>query len=155
MINKTWSFILAIGLYVQTAQSQETDPTFVVCEHVRIWPYYHPDLTNKISFWDIKHHFEKDYPLSSFQKMKHNSGIITVKFWVNCHGEMGGFNVLECDLTYKETQLNVGISNYFLKKTKLLTQWEVPVNSHGTQVNSHKFYSFRIVNGKLIQILPK
>lgn len=155
MLINRWSILLAFSLLLQFGQAQESDTSFVICDGGPVWPYYYPDLLNKASFWDIKKHFENEYPYQRFKSLEHNSGIITVQFVVNCEGQMGNFKVLTCDLNYLKKELNSEISTYFFQKTKQLTQWIVATDANGNKVNSHKFYSFRIQNGALLQILPK
>ena len=135
--------------------SQEKDTTFTLCGEGKAWPYYHPELTIEGDFWKVKEHFKTDYPLRKFKSLKSNTGIIIVQFKVNCKGEMGDFFIQQCDFNYQPTLLDEQITKYFLAKTKKLTGWIPGKNKDGKAVNHHKFFSFRIKEGVLIQILPK
>ena len=135
--------------------SQEKGSAFTLCDSISVWPYYHPKLTYQGGFWVIKQHFKSTYPTDEFEALKTNSGIITVQFKVNCTGETGDFKVQQCDLNYKPTVLDKKITEYFLSKTKLLKEWIPAKDENGQTVNSHKFFSFRIKDGVLLEILPK
>ena len=147
--------MLLCGIISLNVYSQEKDTSFSLCEDVSTWPYYHPELKYKGGFWVIKEHFKSTYPTTKMQVLKKNSGIVTVRFKVNCKGEMGEFSLIQYDLDYQKTTLNKIITDYFLTKTKELKDWIPPKNEEGKIVNSHKFFSFRLINGELIEILPK
>ena len=135
--------------------SQERDTSFTMCGDGKAWPYYHPDLTIEGNFWEVKKHFRTDYPLDLFKTLENNTGIITVQFKVNCKGETGNFSTQQCDFKYQPNIMDERIINYFLAKSKTLSGWLPGKNEEGEAVNHHKFFSFRIKEGVLIQILPK
>lgn len=135
--------------------SQEKDNTFTLCDESRTYPYYYPELTYQGSFWEIKQHFTSEYPTTKFQTLKNNSGIITIQFKVNCKGETGTFRLQQCDLGYQPTIVDKEITNYFLNQTILLKNWTPAKDEEGNIVNSHKFFSFRLKEGVLLEILPK
>jgi hypothetical protein len=135
--------------------SQEKDVSFVLCGDSLCWPYYNPDITIRGDFWEVKKHYNSAYPKDQFKALKNNTGIITVTFKVNCKGETGDFSIQQCDFSYQPTIMAKQISDYFLEKSKTLTGWVPGKNEEGIIVNHHKFFSFRIKEGELIQILPK
>jgi hypothetical protein len=118
-----------------------------------VWLYHHRELKYKGSFWEIKKQYE--YPIAKFQNLKNNSGIITIPFKGNCKGETGDFSLQQCDLACQLTRLDTAITTYFLNKTKMLKGWSPAKNKEGKLINSHKFYSLRIRQGILLEILPK
>lgn len=148
-------FIICVFFCANILYSQEKDAGFVLCGDSICWPYYNPDLTIKGDFWEVKRHYNNDYPTSSFKLLKNNTGIITVSFKVNCKGETGDFSVQQCDFNYQSTVMAKPVTDYFLAKSKSLTGWMPGKDEEGNVVNHHKFFSFRIKEGKLIQILPK
>lgn len=144
------AFFCATLLY-----SQEKEAPFVLCGDSICWPYYYPDLTIKGDFWDVKKHYNESYPESEFKSLENNTGIITVTFKVNCKGESGDFSEQHCDFIYQPNVMDEKIIHYFLAKSKRLTGWISGRDDKENPVNHHKFFSFRIKEGVLIQILPK
>ena len=149
------SFIFFSLLFSMFLFSQEKDTTFTLCNKGTLLPYYNPELTYKGGFWEVKQHYQKEYPASQFQALKNNSGIITIQFKVNCKGKTGNFVVQQCDLDYQAITLDKKITAYLLMKTKTLTNWIPAKDEEGQLVNCHKFFSFRMKSGQLLEILPK
>ena len=133
--------------------SQETE--FKLCEQVETYPYYFNKVTYKGGFWIIKQHYITKYPKNSFQKLKNNSGIVTIQFKVNCKGQAGDFIIKQCDLNYKPIILDEEITTHFIEETQNLKDWIPGKDEDGNNVNSYKFFSFRIKEGVLLEILPK
>jgi hypothetical protein len=148
-------FLVCFVLFCNFLFSQEKDTSFTLCNDGNIYPYYHPELKYKDGFWEIKQHFQSTYLTTKFQALKSNSGIITVQFKVNCKGQIGDFILQQCDLSYQPTTLDKEITDYFLTATKMLKNWIPAKDKEGNIVNSHKFFSFRIKEGILLEILPK
>lgn len=145
------SFIPLLG-FCNTLVAQDQ---FKLCDSIKTMPYYYPDMSNALNFYEIKTHFRTDYPEARFKKLAANSGIITIQFKINCKGEVGDYRLQQCDLNYKAVEMDAAITDYFMSKTKELKEWNLGKDETGLIVNSHKFYSFRIVNGILTEILPK
>ena len=152
---RNYIIIISCLFYSNLLFSQEKDTTYVLCGEGITWPYYYPDLTYKGGFWEIKQHFNSNYPTKKFQSLKNNTGIITIQFKVNCNGETGDFVLQQCDFNYQKTTVNKKITTYLLNQTKLLNDWIPAKDKNGEIVNSHTFFSFRIKDGVLLEILPK
>ncbi len=148
-------FFISCYLLFSLANTANAQDDFKLCDSVKTMPYYHPDITNALNFYDIKKHFREEYPEERFKKLAVNSGLITIQFKINCKGEVGEYRLQQCDLNYKLIEMDASITDYFMKKTKELKDWNLGKDEAGLIVNSHKFYSFRIVNGVLLEILPK
>lgn len=115
-------------------------------------PYYYPPLEYRGGFYEVKEHFFKGY---KEVEGKDNSGIIRIKFQVNCKGDMGNFEVESYSLSYKKMNLNKNITEQFVRLTKELDNWVPAIDDKGEKVDSYKFFAFKIVDGKLKEILPK
>lgn len=128
---------------------EESD--FILCEG-DLYPYYYPALNYKGNFYAIKERFYQEYlPVQSTL----NSGIVKIGFHVNCQGQTGNFKTETYDFNYSETEIHSKITEQLLKITKSLDQWIPAEKDNGQQVNSHKFFAFKIQDGRLIDILPK
>ena len=56
---------------------------------------------------------------------------------------------------YESNVMSKKITKQLLNISKTLDDWIPAYDEDGNSVNSHKFFAFKIVNGKLIDILPK
>ncbi|WP_024741906.1 hypothetical protein [Tenacibaculum maritimum] len=116
------------------------------------WPYYYPTLEYKGGFYEIKKHYFNNYRTIV---SPNNSGIVKIRFNINCKGISGNFHLETYSLEYKNTVISKKITDQLFFLTKSLNNWIPGRDEDGETVNSHKFLAFRIVNGKLIDILPK
>lgn len=148
---KFWSIIFFIMPSIYAQQNKD----FVLCADQQTQPYYYPELRYAGGFWEIKNHFQTNYQETKYVNLENNSGIVTIQFVVNCEGKTGRFVTQSCDLNYSENQVNPLIVEHLLKLTMALNSWVVAKDEMKTKVNSHTFLSFRLVNGKITEILPK
>lgn len=146
--------LLLLSSYMSRTYAQ-SDENFTLCVNQKTCPYYNPELKYQGGFWEIKNHFLTNYPENEFASLPFNSGLVTIQFVVNCNGQTGKFNTQSCDLSYESTDVNNTIISHLLALTKQLDQWIPAKDDHQNTVNSHTFLSFRIENGKIIEILPK
>jgi len=149
------TIIIAILVLSFSLFSQEKEVNFTLCDSIGLWPYYNPTLKYQGGFWEIKQQFKTTCPTNKFKNLKNNTGIVTIQFKVNCKGEIGNFRLQQCDLNYQPTLLDKKITTYLLSQTKQLKNWIPAIDEDGNTVNSHKFLSFKLKEGVLLEILPK
>ena len=140
---------VAIMVVLYGCSSANSD--FELCDG-NLYPYYYPELKYKGEFYAIKRSFYDQYKII---ESANNSGIVRIQFHVNCKGVSGNFEVETYDLTYRKNTIDNQIVAQLLQLSKELNGWVPGVNEDGETINSHKFLAFRIVNGELIDILPK
>lgn len=140
----------ALGTFAQTA-----DTVFSRCPDVPNHPYYYPKLRYEGDFWAIKKHFYEGFPTEEFAVLSNNTGIATVHFWVNCRGMSGDFRTECYGHDYKPIVLHERIVRYLVERTARLRGWIPARFENGQVANSHKFFTFRIDHGKLVDILPQ
>ena len=117
--------------------------------------YYLNDLKYKGGFYEIKEVLSTHFSMRNFTDAPNNNGIVTIQFVVNCIGETGRFKVVVCDFEYQNSQINPEIVNQLLEAILKLKDWIPAKDENGLVVNSHKFFSFKIQNGKIVDIYPK
>ena len=127
------------------------DEEFNLCSG-SLHPYYYPSLKYKGGFYEIKKHFYENYKPTYGEK---DTGIIRIQFQVNCHGETGNYKIQSYNLNYTTTRLSDKITKQLLLLTKGLKEWIPATNDMGENIDSHKFFAFKLVDGKLKDILPK
>lgn len=85
--------------------------------------------------------------------VKKESGLIRIRFIVNCKGETGRYRTLAMDKDYKEKIFDYKITNQLLKITKELNGWGIQTYE-GRNIDYYQYLIFVIKEGKLIKILP-
>ena len=129
----------------------KTENRFNLCRG-KTHPYYYPVLRYKGGLYEIKNHFFRNY--KSVDEGD-NSGIVKIKFNINCLGESGNFSFETFSLEYRIISINPEITQQLIELTKDLNEWEPARNESGNSVNSHKFFAFKIIDGQLKDIFPK
>ncbi|MBK7232081.1 MAG: hypothetical protein IPH93_07410 [Saprospiraceae bacterium] len=81
------------------------------------------------------------------------SGLIRIRFVVNCKGGTGRFRMIASDNQYKEKVFDPAISQQLISISKKLDGW-IPKQWKNTNVDYYQYLIFKIENGKLVQILP-
>ncbi|ELR73228.1 hypothetical protein C900_04739 [Fulvivirga imtechensis AK7] len=82
------------------------------------------------------------------------SGLIRMRFIVNCEGKAGKFEMLELDNDYKKKEFDPAISSQIFEITERLQDWKPGRDEHGQPIDTYRLLTFRINNGKIIDIFP-
>lgn len=91
---------------------------------------------------------------SGYRSVKVNqSGLIRIRFVVNCSGATGRFRLLSSDLNYQPYQFSPEITEQLLQITKSMNGWQPKVWKE-IKVDYYQYLIFKIENGKLTHILP-
>lgn len=146
------SILVCLTLVLSQIISAQND-SFKLCGDQKTYPYYYPELKFKGDFFELKTQL-----LSNLDNDKLDdkiNGIITIQFHVNCEGSSGDYRILQTDLDYNETFFDEKSMNHLLDLVKNLKGWIPAINEVGENINSHKFITFRIMAGQIIEILPK
>lgn len=81
------------------------------------------------------------------------SGMIRIRFIVNCKGETGRFRLISSDLNYKEQVFHKKITDQLLRITKSLDGWALYSMNEVSQ-DYYQYLIFKIDRGNLIEIMP-
>lgn len=81
------------------------------------------------------------------------TGLIRIRFMVNCRGESGRFRLIGMDPAYQEKSFDRSVTDQLLSVTKSLNGWP-PKQWKNTSVDYYQYLIFKLERGKLIQILP-
>lgn len=83
------------------------------------------------------------------------NGYITVRFFVNCKGEIGDFEVIETNNQYESAVFGKAYINEIIQFIKTLKNWPIPNYPDTKFVAEYRSYlSFRISDGKVVEIIP-
>ncbi|WP_339655082.1 hypothetical protein [uncultured Maribacter sp.] len=86
-------------------------------------------------------------------ELKNQNGFITIRFIINCEGKTGRFRVVEMDFNLKPIKFDETISSQILNITKNLNGWK-PYEHKGKTYDYQQYLTFKLVDGKLKDILP-
>lgn len=81
------------------------------------------------------------------------SGLIRIRFIVNCKGNTGRFRMIGADQNYQEQAFDERITSQLLKITQSLDGWIIHTKRNKAR-DYYQYLIFKIVNGKLIEIMP-
>ena len=143
--------IISFLVLVSFLGCNENTSKFELCSGKK-YPYYHPTLEYEGGFYEIKKHYYSNYKTI---ELSNNTGIVKINFSINCEGESGNYFLETYDMGYESNVMSKKITKQLLNISKTLDDWIPAYDEDGNSVNSHKFFAFKIVNGKLIDILPK
>lgn len=151
-IRNRMSFVIVVCVVLMCVGCANSNNKFELCGLGSLHPYYYPQLNYEGEFHAIKEAYKKEFKeISGDDK----SGIVKIRFHVNCKGQTGNFLMETYNLNYQPNHINSEITGQLLAITKGLDGWIAAVNDDGETVNSHKFLSFRIKDGAIVNILPK
>lgn len=94
--------------------------------------------------------FEDNYNPETAQK---ESGLLRIRFIVNCEGESGRFRMIGMDENYKEKEFDTSITNQLLSITQHQLKWK-PFKTSSIERDYYMYLIFKIEKGKIIEILP-
>ncbi len=152
MKNKTFQivFFLLCSFYVKAQEIKDFKP----CGNGYYYPYYNNRISYTPDFYIVKKYFKENYKETKYKNISNNTGMIHIVFNVNCKGETGNYSIETFDYDYKYCMINEIIKSEFLKLTQELKIWNV-INESAEIQNFHKYFIFKIKNGKLTEILLK
>ena len=137
------------------------DPSIDTTEHklcnsekfaVQYYVYNH--LEGNYPFKEEKHKvneiFRNKY---NPQNAKKESGLIRIRFLVNCKGEAGRYRVISMDENYQEKTFDPSITDQLLSITMNDLEW-APFETEGKKRDYYMYLIFKIREGEIIEILP-
>ena len=161
--------VLCIGFSCKTTRSQKPDEIVNIVGEIfpdsisdnknfnlcgaqdQIVQYYaFPEKTYKGEKSALIEHFQKGYePVQNSKE----SGLIRIRFVVNCKGEAGRFRLLSMDSEYQPKEFSKKITAQLLTLTQKLTGWKA-MQARGNFRDYYQYLVFKIENGELIEIMP-
>ncbi len=131
---------------------KEDDKNFVVCEEEEVKQYHNFSLgfQYKGEKYELDRAFEQAY---QSKIIKGESGLIRIRFIVNCRGETGRFRVMGMNENYEPKAFDAPITKQLLRITQSLTGWKVLPNAEKPE-DYYQYLIFKIKEGQLIEIMP-
>lgn len=98
----------------------------------------------------LEKHFFNQYQADKTAK---ESGLVRIRFLVNCEGQTGRFRIMGMDWDYQEKNFDSSITDQLLSLTKKLDKWK----GFSTETRALDYYNyliFKIEEGQLKEIMP-
>jgi len=127
------------------------DGDFDNCNIGRIPQYY---AYKEKPFIHGKLHFE-NYIRTSYKAPENSkeSGLLRIRFTVNCKGESGRFRLLGMNDNYEEYAFSDEIVDQLLQLTKAYKDWRI-LSHEGFESDYYFYVTFKIKAGNIIEVLP-
>lgn len=135
------------------ADSLLDDPDFILCNgDDRVVQYYAlGEKTYEREKWASDKVFREQYKMPEIEDA---SGLIRVRFIINCEGKAGRFRLISMDTEYVEKEFDSRITDQILTITKSLDGWKIFKNKNQQPVEYYQYLIFKLKEGQLIEILP-
>jgi hypothetical protein len=127
------------------------DPDFKLCDENRVFQYY--NFGKGLQYHGEKIKINEHFNGLIAKEQKDESGFLTIRFIVNCQGKTGRYRVQGMNNDYKEKAFNKNLTSQLLSLTKQLDGWVVG-EYEGKAYDYYQYLTFKIENGKLIEIMP-
>ena len=127
------------------------DPNFKVCDKDRVLQYY--NFTKGFQYKGEKPKINEHFKEVKEDSFKKETGYVTIRFVVNCEGKTGRFRIQQMNSDFKEWSFDKKLVDKLLTLTKTLNEWVVG-EYEGQVFDYYQYLTFKIENGKLIEIIP-
>lgn len=125
---------------------------FKLCFEKHIFQYF--NNSGGVEYVGEKLAIEKEF-FSKYksENLKGETGLIRIRFVVNCKGETDRFRLISMDENYSEKIFPKSITEQLLTISKNLNGWKVKKYKE-TEIDYYQYLIFKIENGQLKEILP-
>jgi hypothetical protein len=129
--------------------AKKDDPKFQLCNPSWVWQGY--QLKTKMDETPLLVTREFKSQFRSKDEWKNESGLIRVRFLVNCNGQADRFRLLGLDFDLREKNFSESLAAHVLSIAKSI-QWPARRANQQT-VDYYHHFSIRIVEGQLADII--
>lgn len=128
------------------------DPNFTLCNEKNTKQYH--NLNEEMQYEGEKYALENIFA-THFKPSEEvmDSGMIRIRFSVNCKGETGRFRLISSGYDYKEKQFNNAITDQLMTITKSLKGWKILADKRGPK-DYYQYLIFKITDGQIKEIMP-
>jgi hypothetical protein len=150
MVPKDSKYLSMVGDIAHDAALD--DPNFTLCDEKNTRQYH--NLNEEMQYngekYDLVKLFTTQYKPSEEAK---DSGLIRIRFIVNCNGQTGRFRMICSGYDYKEKRFNKTITDQLMTITKSLAGWKI-LSEKNVPKDYYQYLIFKITDGQIIEILP-
>lgn len=132
-------------------KSKDSD-LFKLCnDDLQTYQYFNDG--NGLEYEGEKKAISEAFETHFVSKQASETGLVRIRFIVNCKGQTGRFRLLGMDKDYKEKEFHVSITNQLLTIAKSLDKWR-PKFINEEPVDYYQYLIIKMENGKILEILP-
>ena len=132
--------------------SKTDNPDFKLCFDTYVYQYFND--TNGLQYQGEKYALDKIFfEKYKNQNIKGETGLVRIRFIVNCKGETDRFRIIGMNENYKPKKFNHKITKQLLQICKNLDGWK-PKTIQNRNIDYYQYLIFKIHNGNLIEITP-
>ena len=141
------NIILEKGEYIDTASDQNLKCNNYTAYYYQVGGKYPENSASLLKELELFQHNKTQIDTSS--------GNITFRFTVNCEGQvMKKVEVLQTDEKYNLYHFQKAFVNQLFLFFKTLKKWKIAKLQNGETLNYNAFITFKIKNGKVVNIIP-
>lgn len=131
-------------------ENRDFSPNFKRCSDYRPRGYYSSIGFN--IFDNNKAHFKRFFQ-SNFKSSHYtDSGMLNLRFIINCKGEVGDMEVNQLNNDYQLTEMNNDLVEEIIQLTAKKENWVISNNKSNN--DKYMYLIFRLEDGKITEILP-
>lgn len=128
------------------------NPAFYLCDEKNIMEYYQVNPKYGEGLKSIRLYFEPF--LNELNRVIHfNTGLLTIRFIINCKGETDRFRVVGVDENYNPIMLTAELKHAFINRVENMDKWK-PGFYANQYFDAYYTLSLKIKHGKIVDILP-
>ncbi len=127
------------------------DPAFERCNEGHIFQYFND--SNGMQYEGEKLAIDSAFLAYDHPVVSGESGLIRIRFVVNCKGETGRFRLIAMDKNYEEKYFPETITEQLMKITQSLKGWQTKYMQE-TEIDYYQYLIFKIEDAQLIEIMP-
>lgn len=139
--------------YIDPKNTLEYNPDFTICNpEYDIYDYYNsdPDAGYTGGKFALKN---KLFPQIDTTLLFDESGYLTFRFIINCNGEIGRFTTEMADLDFNKKSFNPKTVKHLGDLIAPLDTWN-PCIVRGEKRDAYAYITFKLKDGKIIELLP-
>jgi hypothetical protein len=135
--------------YIEPSNTIQFNDDFELCGNERLIGYYH-SAAPKI-YKGTKLEF-REFILSNFEnKGFTDSGMLNLRFHINCNGQVGNMEINELDNDFEKRSLTEELVDQLIELVSQSMNWEPFA---GKDYNYYMYLNFKIEDGNITEIIP-
>lgn len=139
--------------YIDPQETLDKNVDFKICGHEKFIADYYNSTPDGDYLYGKAALVDTIFANLDANKMMNQTGMLTFRFVVNCNGEAGRFIAKGYDLAYQPFDFPEETVQHLYEQMLKLKEWQVVVINDEPR-DAYFYFTFKINNGEIIDILP-